>query len=293
MKNEFAVNWVAVFALIIASISILFSFYIHAESSMNKTRVEQMVYLTKVKTLSKFQQDSIIRKINTDSFKDDFYINQLSIQSDWIIFYVSVLFGIFGIVGFVIFDKKIEQIQKDNNDLKINYESHFSELLSNFNTLKSDLETNFTTHKEKLETDYIELRIKNNAMLSAISTQTEITLIQQGEVSAYFKQKLTSISFVLDSISFAKNDEEKKRVAISIIQRLKAALEELKVAMNSPGTRHFFIKNLAYDELVQILDRFLKINEKHIVDLVIEIRMLLTTAQNEKVNQEKHKQQSD
>ena len=81
-------------------------------------------------------KSELVKNIEAQAFKEDFYISQIGVQSDWIILYVTILFGIFGVIGYAVFRKEVEDIKSDYTNFKVEYVNHyngFSDKIENFN----------------------------------------------------------------------------------------------------------------------------------------------------------------
>lgn len=85
-----------------------------------------------------------IQKILLDKqFHENYYIEYLNRESNYIIFYVSILFGVFGLVGYALFNKSIEvEVNKIHDKIDISlgsYDKRIKKLESNANSNESRL----------------------------------------------------------------------------------------------------------------------------------------------------------
>ena len=79
-----------------------------------------------------------IQKILLDKqFHENYYIEYLNRESNYIILYVSILFGVFGLVGYALFNKSIEvEANKIHEKIDISlgsYDERIKKLESNSN----------------------------------------------------------------------------------------------------------------------------------------------------------------
>ncbi|MBV6473960.1 MAG: hypothetical protein JPMHGGIA_02258 [Saprospiraceae bacterium] len=83
--------------------------------------------------------DSLKRKIVDLKLEQETYTKMLDRQSDWFILYVSLLFVIISIFGFIISQKTVSDIKRRNNkDYKRQNEIH-AEFVNEFNNLKFEV----------------------------------------------------------------------------------------------------------------------------------------------------------
>jgi hypothetical protein len=72
------------------------------------------------------------RAIDLRDVKQQYYLTQLSIQSDWFIVFVTVLFGVFAVVGYGFFVAQTQAIAKQYEEQKKIQEQHITEVEKRF-----------------------------------------------------------------------------------------------------------------------------------------------------------------
>lgn len=128
IKELIATNWVAIFALIFASFAAAFTAYKEINNSISRDKVDLALSLLKLDSLNSVQKERWTQTIKESAFKEDLYLTQLEVQSNQVVLYVSILFGIFGIVGYTVFYKEMNDIRKEYSDLKNKQTDHVAEI---------------------------------------------------------------------------------------------------------------------------------------------------------------------
>lgn len=86
-----------------------------------------------------FQVDSLRRAIDLRDMKQQYYLTQMSIQSDWFIIFVTVLFGVFAIVGYGFFVAHTQALAKQYKEQKKIQEEHFRQFNERFKKTEADI----------------------------------------------------------------------------------------------------------------------------------------------------------
>ena len=120
-----ALPWISILAIIISTISIFLS--IRTEGNTSKIKEKMNIYIPDSLDVNEFE-----RRLYLEEKKESYYIEQLGRETNYIIFYVSILFAILGIVGYGVFYKAIE-IESLKQENKINEGlNEFNKALSEF-----------------------------------------------------------------------------------------------------------------------------------------------------------------
>ena len=106
----------------------------------------------------KILKDTLLaEKIKYQQFKEDSYLKQIDRDTNLILWFVAIMFGVFGLISFASFNTRVEQVE---GDLEDKYESHIDELKKlkyDINGLKADLYSDSATiHTDKANTFRIE-----------------------------------------------------------------------------------------------------------------------------------------
>lgn len=150
-------NLVIIIAIsIITVISLISAFYFYKGLKTANARIDTIVKYIQVKpsvnndSLAITYQtkiDSLKRVLEFNSVKEDYYIQQLNMQSTWIVMFVSTLFVIFTIFEYGIFLEKVATIQQsqikynEENDKRIhNFDLRFNEWENKLVKLQSNIQ---------------------------------------------------------------------------------------------------------------------------------------------------------
>ncbi len=112
---------VAIAIVTLSTLSFLVSSYLLKKSWSDDDRINTIVNYVRSKppfpldstaTKEQIEITGLMRDLEFKSVKEDYYIQQLNIQSTWIVTIVSILFVIFTILEYSVFERKVEQIQQ-------------------------------------------------------------------------------------------------------------------------------------------------------------------------------------
>ena len=124
--------------LAILALSVYYLYHINKRQQNDIIRISNAI---REQNIAK--KDSLVNLIEQGRFKEDFYSTQLSLKSDWIILYVTVLFSIFGFIGVGFFIEKMNRLEHNlKNEFIGKIDKHEGEYhlhRKEFNDLKKEL----------------------------------------------------------------------------------------------------------------------------------------------------------
>lgn len=208
------------------------------------------------------EADSLRRAIDIRDIKQQYYLTQMDIQSNWYILFVTVLFGVFAIVGYGFVAANIESVAKENKKQKKKQEFHIAEVEKSFkvaeaNTYRAlassiNFQCNYCAEKGhyrsalKTETDLINviLRIKeldedinefNNAVLNSlkkclsnISRMYDVIDTNHLDFTFFFtSSEAVNYKNYFDNLYAKVNDSSREEVK-KIISKLEQGIEKGK-----------------------------------------------------------------
>lgn len=98
------------------------------------------------------KDSTLLKDIKYQQFKEDSYIKQVDRDTNLTLWFVAIMFGVFGIISFASFNIRVEQIEKVLDE---KYDEHISELNNlkdDVNELKADLNSDSATlYSEKAD----------------------------------------------------------------------------------------------------------------------------------------------
>lgn len=237
------------FIYIILSICILSILYLCHKNDRQQNDIVRLSNAIREQNISK--KDSLVNLIEQERFKEEFYSTQLSLKSDWIIFYVTVLFSLFGIVGYSFFAERVNSISK---------------------VLKSEFETKIEEHKKEYVRQSHELiKIKKDTYL----------LLAKGYINDGNYNKNTEIgflSYLLSAHSYFKlieiedNEHFCEKYLILLIATLEKSHESLVNIKQNEST--LMIK----EDFVEIQHKIIEIGKyynRRVIDLCAMIIIIV------------------
>lgn len=130
--------------MVFAIAALVLGFFNLSQQKAASARLNKAISIIKTNVvMNQHERDSLVNELQEQGFKEEFYINQLGIQSEWIIFYVSTLFVIFGFVGFGIFSSQISGLLTEFTKVKEENAINREELHQRFEVLEKDMDVRF------------------------------------------------------------------------------------------------------------------------------------------------------
>lgn len=118
-----------------AVISILLSFYLYHKYSYTNHRLNQVEGILQLQksimrpedvtsSEAAIKIDSLSRLLEVQELKEEYYLNQLNVLSDWFIFYVTGLIALIGLAGFSYFKKIEHEVHKQKEINQQQFKAH-------------------------------------------------------------------------------------------------------------------------------------------------------------------------
>lgn len=191
--------------------------------------------------------DSLRNEIIQLKFQKESYTTHLQLMSDWFILFETVLFGIFFVVGYGIFDNKIAQEKKENE----------------------------TTY-ERINTAHIEfkeefLKLKINHFHNASDLLILMARTFNNDPAEVFHRGLMAINFQMKSDALKKENNNKN---LSFIKgNLVASGDTLKKLEANPTLLYSYLEkeNLAFGLILKYLKKIISIEDNEVNGLCSDI----------------------
>lgn len=217
-------------------------------------------------------RDSLVADLKIQAFKEQYYLNQQGIQSDRIIMYVSILFGVFGLLGYFSFNSQFKFL-KDVTDervksLKVETELSVGNFKSEIQTLKTRLEADYEKHRNKL----FESEKRNYERSSRIFLTASQLFYNIGDYGNMFLYKLSSI----EEYYFCDNNEYLN--TISSLKQLKVIIVHINTKFpykNETGTKSLLNSGRNTKKIDKIFSELGDSKIEVIKNLCFEIRVEL------------------
>lgn len=258
MKNLNVKNWILFIAVLISSISILLCIWNISNNSTKDARIDQIITILKSETSRSYNRDSLINQLQIHEFKEEYYVSQLGIQSDWLILYVSILFVITGFVGYTSFVNTIHQIDaKVDNAIKEQEKKH-SIHVSEFKDMKVQI--------LELEADLLE---------------SEFSIYSDKEFSWPALNSILMASLKYGIVSNSKEDQAQKET----YEKLRHATLEMACLyvklfyISDDEKKQKFFEAIDNEKINKILFELSQTNNESIIDIITDIRHMIKTAQ--------------
>ncbi len=179
---------ISIAALILA----IYSWYLEDQ---RKLRIDQVVQLSKNINNryldSTSNVDSLRNEIIQLQFERQSYISNLDLMSNWFIFFETILFGIFFVVGYGVFDNKITDSYKKSETAQAHINERYLHFKNEFKDLKIEI------YKDAIQLyDVVSyLNISNN------------------DIRMYIEQMLISLEKANDVYELEKSDKNLSRIS--------------------------------------------------------------------------------
>lgn len=113
------------------------SIYLFIQNLNFKSRILQLEKIVQFKP--SIERDSLIRLLEVKDIQESQYLSNQSILSDWIILYVSVLFGVVVLIQILNFEMRTKNVEQKYEEQKIANKNHFDEFYARFEDLNSEI----------------------------------------------------------------------------------------------------------------------------------------------------------
>jgi hypothetical protein len=247
--NKKTYSIITILAVISVS-SLLMNIYNFKNASTNDSRINKITEILQKQNWT--NKDSITNEVKFLEFKQEYYTQQLGIQSDWFILYVTVLFGVFGIVGYTFFMNQINTITTEANNAIARQEKIHDEHRLEFIELKKDtLKTNSDMYSIGISSH---LSMKNYVTVTVLSI---LTAKQNFELAQLFDK---------DDDNYSRRIENTKRY-------LQNALNGYQLQIKETGKFEFGKNDI--EVIKSNLDAIFKCEDIPTRDLVTKVRYIL------------------
>lgn len=245
-------NWIAILSftvgILILAIVIQYSQINHIKSRLDTTN----------ETLYRIaSKDSLINQdIKLMQIKEDMYIKQQDRDTNLILWVIAIVFGLFSIISYSSFTRKVEQVEKDLNERYSEQSTKFNRLAHELNRTKADLDR--------------ESGIASN--------ERAFSYFETSEYDRYLLHSLLSSQFLTYSFNFYKDEDE--GMATSLLNQIKSELEGLVVRIKALGSHPSLEENL-----FMIFDRDIReIDDPTINSYLSTLFTLINLTKSEELN---------
>jgi len=255
---------VAAIAIVLSILAILYS----QSSNKKNNQITTIIHTIYSKeNLSNSNRDSLKNELVNLQFEKEAYINQLSLLSDWVILFVTILFAVFGFVGTTFFIAHINSVKEEC----MNYTN--SETNNNRNEI---IEQNIEIDKHKNEFKELKKVVYNG--------EGNASFI----ISDYFANHNDFLQSALFALLAAKNFKQasllegQAKIIVNGVtaNNLKIALEQLNRLEKDHLSMYIrSTENMPYDIILkrihEILDELFIHNDEHLTKLAALIKAKL------------------
>lgn len=134
-------------AIVISILAVLYSTTYHKKTDQISSIVHT-IYSNQ--NSSESEADSLKNELVRVQFEKETYLSQLSILSDWIILYFSILFAAFGLIGFRYFSNEFKSAKSGFDSEIIRVETDYNNKINN---IKTEIETNTKTEVDNFKSE--------------------------------------------------------------------------------------------------------------------------------------------
>lgn len=94
------------------------------------------------------KDSTLIKEIQFQQFKEDNFITQLDRNTNLILWFIAIVFGLFGIISFASFNKRVSDLEKEQQEKYDDYINKSETLKDEILEIKSDLRGEIASIKE-------------------------------------------------------------------------------------------------------------------------------------------------
>lgn len=202
-------HWIIIlsfgFGILIATTIIQYSEYTHIDARLNTINSNFKRLVVK--------DSSLVKEVKFQQFKEDSYLRQIDRDTTLTLWFIAIIFGVFGLISFASFNRRVGQIEKTLQDKYKNHIKELDNLKYDVNNLKADLNSESAIiYNEKADKYFNERNYDSYVFyeLIAVSRSTSYYLHYRNENSSLAKFTLKSLNSTLTHIEFRINGLEKK-----------------------------------------------------------------------------------
>lgn len=126
--------------IILATLTVLLipsTIYLYIKFSNAQNRISHLENIAQLNP--SMERDSLIRILDVKNIQETQYLTNLNILSDWIILYVTVLFGLVVIIQVFNFESRTKNVEDKYKQQEKANQYHFEKFLARFENLESDI----------------------------------------------------------------------------------------------------------------------------------------------------------
>lgn len=221
-------------------------------NSATDARIDNFMTILKNNSQNSYSRDSLRNLLEIKEIKEDHYLTQLTIQSDRIIMYVSILFVLVGLIGYTTFVNKITEINTNTQD-KI-----------------SRQEEKHAVHN----TEFKNLKVQNFDVLSTVLDLSSAFFIEKGLNSESIKQRLIAVFYLVSAIEITEDAKRKEAFIERCINLLGITHQQLIMTLADQATFQKFIDSVDFEVNIKVLDEIVRMKNARIIDFTMEIRSI-------------------
>lgn len=266
--------------MFLSTICLLICIFWLGHYAKTESQVNSVVELLKDYTNKNITDDELSRKIEIMYFKEEHFVEQLGIQSDWFIGYVTIIFALFGIIGFSAYSSQFNQLRKDTD----NFVKTIQDYIVERDGIMTDYQVNLTAQVQslnnKLDFKFKELKLLFNRNASDGLQTLAATFTEQRQQGLAFLYTLKGIAADLDSLSVITDNQER----LDLISKNERTLHGMLLSSKSSIGIHKddFADNLSYADNLKLLNELLDISDQKMRDTVRDTMNLFDDMQRHK-----------
>ncbi len=136
LKTNINRNWIVFLSFSIILIFIL----IYIENSRTEHIESRIDTLNNNFRKLVIRDSTLTKNINLIQFKEDSYLNQLDRDTNLILWFIAIVFGLFGILSYTSFNRRVQIVEDDLENKFNNALADLSDLKNDLSNLQADLE---------------------------------------------------------------------------------------------------------------------------------------------------------
>lgn len=248
---------------VVTAILVAASVYLYIQNINSQSRISQLEKI--VKFQPSMERDSLVRLLEVKSIQESQYLTSLNILSDWIIFYVTILFALVVVIEVVNFKShlnsiasKYEDKQKENDEHFIAFYDEFVKLNLDFKRSMGDIYSfgsmQFENSDELISVSFKiyaaafhlnsfpEKKYKNSRELIMLPLRQALEMVK--DVNKKFRSKSHSIAYfeketieklngLLDGLTKDIEDEEDKKIVRNLSHQINEVFAKQEESKNS------------------------------------------------------------
>lgn len=227
-----------IFTLMILGACVMAVIYLYSRLDQQRQEIQALSNLVYAQNVAQKDSLTIVEILEVRRANEEFVLAQTGFRSDWVIFYVTILFGLFGFFGFEAFDKRIQVLIQSTH-------------------------TKIEAHNEENKREIHEIqKLRGELYVNAADSYMGMA-IQAEEPVFRFMFYLHSAFYYSQSVHLETQQEKEEKLTSACISTIESALTALKRA--DPDEERN--KQVILDDFDEIYHKLSEIGDLNYVDI--------------------------